>query len=107
MTFLRRLPPSSAIYLPRGKASFEQDELLNGWFVRDIRVIGWAARTLPEEVRNMVPEIPWPKITGMRSVLVHGDFEIGTEIIWNSASRDVPAPKPSIERLLQRLEAQT
>jgi len=52
----------------------------------------------------MAPEIEWPKIIGMRNVLVHGYFDIDLDIVWDAASRDAPALKPSIERLLKRLE---
>jgi len=93
-------------YLGRGKAAYEQDELLQGWFVRHLQIIGEAARSLPEEVRATAPEIEWPKIIGMRNVLVHGYFEIDTEIVWQAASRDIPALKPLVEGLLRRLEEQ-
>lgn len=91
-------------HLHRGKAAFEQDELLQGWFVRNLQIIGEAARALPGEVRALAPEIAWSKIVGMRNVLVHGYFDIDTEIVWEAASRDVPALKPRIEQLLRRLE---
>lgn len=93
-------------HLHRGKAAFEQDELLQGWFVRNLQIIGEAARALPEEVRALAPEIEWPKIVGMRNVLVHGYFDIDAEIVWQAASRDALALRPRIEQLLQRLEGQ-
>lgn len=31
-------------------------------------------------------------------------FDIDLDIVWEAASRDVPALKPSIERLLKQLE---
>lgn len=88
-------------YLDRGRAAFEQDELLQGWFVRNLQIIGKAARGLPEDVRALAPEIEWPKIIGMRSVLVHGYFDIDPEVVWEAANRDVPALKPRIEDLLK------
>jgi uncharacterized protein with HEPN domain len=93
-------------HLHRGKADFERDELLQGWFVRNLQIIGEAARTLPEEVRALAPEIEWPKIIGMRNVLVHGYFDIDTDIVWTAASRDAPALKPGIEQLLRLLDGQ-
>ncbi|TAK35479.1 MAG: DUF86 domain-containing protein [Chloroflexota bacterium] len=91
-------------YSDRDKAIFERDELLQGWFVRHLQIIGEAARALPESVRALAPEISWAKIVGMRNVLVHGYFDIDTEIVWLAAKRDVPDLKPAIERLLERLE---
>ena len=42
----------------------------------------------------------------MRNVLVHGYFDIDTAIVWEAASRDLPALRPRLEALLQRLEEQ-
>jgi uncharacterized protein with HEPN domain len=62
--------------------------------------------TRGSSLRARAPEIEWPKIIGMRNVLVHGYFDIDTGIVWEAASRDAPALKPSIQQLLQRLEGQ-
>lgn len=51
-------------YLHRGKTAFEQDELLQNWFVRNLQIIGEAARALPEEVRALAPEIEGPRPSG-------------------------------------------
>ena len=91
-------------YAMRDKKSFEGDELLQGWFLRHLQIIGEAARAIPQEVRTLAPDVPWQKIIGMRNVLVHGYFEIDTDIVWEAATRDFPALKPGIERLLATLK---
>jgi uncharacterized protein with HEPN domain len=91
-------------YGNRDKKTFEGDELLQGWFLRHLQIIGEAARALPQHVRALAPDVPWQKIIGMRNVLVHGYFEIDTDIVWDAATRDIPALRPSIERLLRTLE---
>lgn len=88
------------------RETFEKDEMLQGWCVRHLRIIGEAASALPEEVRELAPDIPWNKITGMRNVLVHGYFEIDTGIVWDAATRDAPALKAPVVRLLAKLEQQ-
>jgi uncharacterized protein with HEPN domain len=40
----------------------------------------------------------------MRNVLVHGYFDIDTDIVWDAATRDLPALRPTVERLLRTLE---
>jgi len=91
-------------YAGRDKKAFEADELLQGWFLRHLQIIGEAARALPQDVRALAPDVPWQKIIGMRNVLVHGYFEIDTDIVWDAATRDVPALKARVERLLKTLE---
>jgi len=91
----------------RDKAAFERDELLQVWFLRHLQIIGEAARTLSGDVRAQAPEVPWSKIIGMRNILVHGYFDIDTDIVWDAATRDVPAIKPAVERLLETLEEQS
>ena len=89
------------------KLTFERDELLQVWFLRHLQIIGEAARTLPGDVRATAPEVPWSEIIGMRNILVHGYFDIDTDIVWEAATRDVPAIKPAVEQLLESLEEQS
>ena len=91
-------------YATRDKKSFEGDELLQGWFLRHLQIIGEAARAIPPGVRALAPDVPWQKIIGMRNVLVHGYFEIDTDIVWDAATCDILALKPGIERLLAILK---
>jgi uncharacterized protein with HEPN domain len=80
--------------------------LLQSWFLRHLQIIGEASRGLPEDVRALAPEIPWSNIIGMRNILVHGYFDIDTDIVWEAATRDVPNLKPAVERLLKALNEQ-
>jgi uncharacterized protein with HEPN domain len=89
------------------KKAFERDELLQAWFVRNLQIIGEAVRTIPDEVRVLAPEIPWHQIAGMRNVLVHGYFEIDTDLVWDAVNRDVPALKPALAQLLATLESES
>jgi uncharacterized protein with HEPN domain len=63
------------------KKAFEEDELLQGWFLRHLQIIGEAARALPQDVRTLAPDVPWQRIIGMRNVLEHGYFEIDTDLV--------------------------
>jgi len=93
-------------YSDRTRLDFDQDELLQVWFLRHLQIIGEAARSIPEDIRALAPDIPWPNIVGMRNILVHGYFQIDTDMVWEAATRHVPALEPAIERLLHMLEKQ-
>ncbi len=87
-----------------GRAAFEQDELLQTWFLHHLQIIGEAMRALPEEVRALSPGIPWPQVIGMRNILVHGYFDIDAEAVWNTVAEGIPVLKPQVQELLRRLE---
>jgi uncharacterized protein with HEPN domain len=91
-------------YRARDRSAFEQDELLQVWFLRHLQLIGEAARRLPEEIRNLAPDIPWQKMIGMRNILVHGYFEIDLDVVWDAVQQDIPLLKPAVEALLKKLE---
>ena len=79
-------------YAVRGREAFERDELIQTWFIRHLQIIGEAARALPQEVRDHMPNVPWSKIIGMRHILVHDYFRVDTELVpswcgtWSSAT---------------------
>jgi uncharacterized protein with HEPN domain len=91
-------------YGDRDRESFDHDELLQVWFLRHLQILGEAAAGLPQELRDLAPDVPWPSIVGMRNVLVHGYFDIDADIVWEAARRDVPALRPALLRLLRELE---
>ena len=91
-------------HLGGGKAAFERNELLQSWFLRHLQIIGEAARRLPPELQALAPDIPWPKVIGMRNVLVHGYFDIDTEIVWQAVTRDLPRLKLQVQHLLDGVE---
>lgn len=89
-------------YAARGREAFERDELIQNWIVRHLQIIGEAARALPEEMRGPAPQVPWPKIIGMRHILVHDYFGIDTEVVWNVVEHDLPGLKREIEKMLSK-----
>jgi uncharacterized protein with HEPN domain len=91
-------------YSVRGREAFEQDELVQNWMVRHLQIIGEAARTLPEEVRECISGVPWRKIIGMRHILVHSYFEIDTDVVWDVVDCELPNLKRLIEQALNENE---
>jgi uncharacterized protein with HEPN domain len=88
-------------YAARGRDAFDQDELIQSWFIRHLQILGEAARALPDEVRQKAPDIEWKKITGMRHVLVHDYFGIDRDIVWTAVERELGPLKTSLARLLE------
>jgi len=51
--------------------------------IRNLEIIGEAARKLPPEIKKKLPEIEWRKIIAMRNVLTHEYFGVNKRIVWD------------------------
>jgi uncharacterized protein with HEPN domain len=45
-------------------------------------------------------------MTGMRNKVVHGYFGINLEVVWDTATRDLPQVKPLVERAFKEIDKQ-
>jgi uncharacterized protein with HEPN domain len=92
---------SIARYASRGRPVFDRDELVQSWMVYHLTLIGEAAARLSPEVRDRHPEIPWPRVIGMRNILIHGYFAIDLEEVWVTVEERVPVLQNQIEAILR------
>jgi uncharacterized protein with HEPN domain len=90
-------------YAAQGRAAFEQDELIQVWFLQHLQIIGEASRALSAHIRKNHPEVSWGKIIGMRNILVHNYFEIDLPVVWNAVERELPDLKIKVTAILKRL----
>jgi uncharacterized protein with HEPN domain len=91
-------------YAARGEEAFRSDELIQNWMTSHLQVIGEAARSLSQEIRDSAPEIPWTQIIGMRHILEHQYFEIDLDQVWRVVHYDLPTLKGMVVRLLGNKE---
>jgi uncharacterized protein with HEPN domain len=91
-------------YAVRGRGAFDRDELIPVWMCYHIRIVGDAARTLPDTVRAQAPEVPWRLVIGMRHMIVHSYPTVDQNEIWDTATRDLPAMRLLVERLIAFVE---
>jgi uncharacterized protein with HEPN domain len=68
--------------------------------VRNLEIIGEAARSIPEQVRLAHPGIDWKNIIGLRNILVHEYFGIDAEIIWDIVQNKLESLRESTQRIL-------
>jgi len=71
--------------------------------VRNLEVIGEAARKLPSEIKAKSPEVEWHKIVGLRNILTHEYFGINTQIVWDVVKNKLEALSDTCQRLLEEL----
>ncbi len=58
--------------------------------LRNLGIIGEAAKKVPEGVRKKYPAIEWKKICGMREIVIHEYFGISRTILWDVIENKIP-----------------
>lgn len=81
------------------QVQFQEDDKTLDAVVRNLEIVGEAARQLPEEFAAQCPGVPWHQIRGMRNRIVHDYFGLDLEIIWQVISHDLPQLKVRLAEL--------
>lgn len=76
-----------------------QEPMIADAVERCIERISEASRSLPDDVKALHPTIPWPEIAAIGNRLRHGYFAVNPNIIWQTATIDLPALKAAIEKM--------
>lgn len=85
------------------RQSLDDDLILERALRYSIGIIGEAATHISGEVREANPDIPWANIVGMRTFLFHSYFRVERDILWRTATENIPALIPQLERVIASL----
>lgn len=72
--------------------------------VRNIEIIGEAAKNISPSYRELYPDIPWKNISGMRDKLIHGYFGVNLDIVWEVIKNDLPMLVGGIEAIITQID---
>ena len=79
--------------------TFEEDSKTQHAVIRNLEVIGEAARNIPDDVRKISPEIEWNKIIALRNILIHEYFGISIKIVWDVIQNKLAAVESACRKL--------
>jgi uncharacterized protein with HEPN domain len=78
-------------------ADFRSDEKTYDAVLRNLEVIGEAAKHVPDAIRETMPAVPWRKISGLRDIVAHAYFGVDDSIVWDVVQNKVPELLASLE----------
>lgn len=79
---------------------FLKDEKSQDAIVRNIEILGEAAKNISMDFKNRYPQIPWKELAGARNRLIHQYFGVNYDIVWDIIKNNLPLVAQEIDKTL-------
>ena len=90
-----------ARFIRPGRQLFFESEELQDAVIRNIEVIGEAAKRVSVDARGQMGSLDWKAICGMRDVLIHDYIGVDLDEVWNVAFSRIPELEAFLEQFLE------
>jgi uncharacterized protein with HEPN domain len=81
------------------RKDFFADQKTMDAVMRNLEIIGEAAKRLPENIKGEYPNVQWRKLAGLRDILIHHYFGIDEDIIWDVLANKIPEVKTELGKI--------
>jgi uncharacterized protein with HEPN domain len=82
---------------------FLKDSRTRDAVVRNLEILGEAARRIPPDIQERYAEIPWAQIVGLRNRLIHGYFLVDYGIVWEIVQNELPPLRRRLEQIAREV----
>jgi len=80
--------------------AFVANEMAVDAVIRNLEIIGEAARHIPAEIEAKYPDIGWVEMRAIRNILIHEYFGVDVAIIWHTVQTDLSPLLPNLRNIL-------
>ena len=80
--------------------SFLQDQRTVRAVEMNFIIIGEAAASIPDEIVEDHPDVPWHLMRGMRNRIVHAYFTVDEKVMWDTLTTDIPGLVVALRTML-------
>ena len=84
--------------------SFIKDELIQDATIRNLEILGEAAKKIPEEIKLAYPKVEWKKVAGLRDILIHDYSSTDMTIIWDVVQNKLPILDKELRNITKNLK---
>lgn len=82
--------------------AFASNEIIVDAVIRNVQIIGEAARHIPDEIRTRYPDLDWAGMTGMRNILVHQYGAVRLDLVWGVVQTRIAPLRSRLSEILER-----
>jgi uncharacterized protein with HEPN domain len=83
---------------------FERNDMVIDAVVRNLEIIGEAARNIPTDLRNKYPAAEWTRVVGFRNIVIHEYFDVDLEIVWIIATQRLAELKTVLQQMVRDMD---
>jgi uncharacterized protein with HEPN domain len=80
---------------------FLNDKKTQDAVVRNLEIIGEAAKNISEQLKDKFPQVPWKDLAAVRDKLIHHYFGVNFDIVWNIANEELTEVLSQIKIILE------
>lgn len=84
-----------------------QDKQLQYAILHAYTIIGEASSRLTEELRDRYQHMPWNQVRGLRNRVIHEYFGLDWNLLWKTATEDIPAFREGIGAIIEAEDLRT
>lgn len=83
------------------RAAYEADERTQDAVLRNLEILGEAAKNVPTEPRARYPDVDWRALAGLRDILAHAYHRVANDIIWDVVESEIKPLQMRVEAILK------
>jgi uncharacterized protein with HEPN domain len=84
--------------------NFKEERKTVDAVVRNLEIIGEAARYIPDTVKEKFAEVDWKGVVGLRNRIAHEYFGLSLSVIWRIIKEEFKPLKEQMQEILEEAE---